>query len=239
MDYINDIIIEKSKLGIILNEKDIVEILYLLKEHFYLENYFKYVYVSNDKTLFLARTDMQSNALILNINLILTSAYKKMSLVNQDYYSNILFINLFIYEIMLHEIKHFQQHKLIKEGNDSESLILEKSNLLELKLKNNNMYDLLSYHTNPIERQAEIYSLKIISKILASLNQLEDSIFKLRYDAKILEFYDKTNSLYPLKTYIDYNNRYLEALQLDNINKSIMSKNDINLSKKIELGMKI
>lgn len=123
-----------------------------------------------------------------------------------DNFEKLLYINLSIVQILLHEIEHAKQQKIAYSENSLESLILRLSFLI------NNGYDDMLYEFCPEERMAEINSYEEVISIYNRLNYKQNTLSEILYYEKLkrcLRGYHYKNSLIniPTKDYFALGNR--------------------------------
>lgn len=199
MDKLLKIIYDKSKKNKILDEYDIFNILViLLDEKTYLNDYLEDLYfdISSDNTL--ASYHAYTKRITIYSNTIDSMIEKIEKDVKLDYkLSKNLYKNLTILQIILHELEHANQIRILNKEKNVESYLLCYSTIIDY----NKCVDAdLLYNLNPEERLADI---KSYDEVINIYNLLEYN------DQELLKLLEK-----------DYNNKLLKAFNFKNNNIS-------------------
>lgn len=179
MEELIRIIYNNYKKPHIVKEDFIYDVCEIFSKYYELEKYFKDVVIINAKTPSLAYYSPQLKTIYVNIyKLIKTTGYYIAQNENISIYEEkILAVNLYILKVLLHEIEHIVQERIIRDGQENiEKEILIASFNNEQNLKDNKEYSNKKYYTNPIERQAEIKSLNQINRIANETNN--ETVFR-------------------------------------------------------------
>lgn len=144
-----------------------------------------------------------------------------------DDFSKTLYKNLSIIQVVMHEVEHANQEKMLDYDNSLESYILKLSELIE------DSPDL--YEIKPEERFAEINSYKEILSLLNILNKKSLKINELIETdnlQRLLRGYHYKNQKIesPLVTYFEKGHKpeLLIPLGLNNDNEKVISAFDLN-----------
>ncbi len=212
----------KNKL---INSKDILNILILLINNYSLENYISKIILSSNPYI-LARYYSSKKIIIINYDKLLENT---INYLKEQGHNDILLINLYIIKILWHEIIHALQKQIIENNTNEISKIFTLSENLENSLKQQdiNFYLNHKYFYNPLERQANINSVKNILN-LTILSKENLNYFTLEYLFYCLNGYDFG---YPILKFFN-NTVYDKKI------KSLIQKS-FNYDLQIELGLKL
>ena len=220
MENILKIIYDKTYNSMILSLKDIEKILELLILEKKLNDYILNINVQQLRINNLASYSYQYKEITIYIKTI-DHMIKNIenNILNTDYFETILYKNLCVLQILLHEVEHANQRKIAYNDNTLEALIIRLSNLV------NSEKDEKLYEYCPEERLAEIKSFEEISYLISYINKklvtLPDIIEteKLR---RLLSGYHYENFSVniPIIDYFTYGNKQnlLEAFDLSTNN---------------------
>lgn len=236
MDDVTKLIYDISSKNKIISECDIDNIYENLIYKYSLDGFVKDINIDNFRINSLAFYAPLEKKIYINYKIMVYTVVNYIKKNNELFHSNDNFylMNLYILKILLHELKHVKQEKLINADNSIETQILIKSNQCEEFYKQNKVYTKLLYDCNPIERQAELFALIStidVSKELSN-NRLID-FFKKEYLKKRIQNYN-LDSVDGYPAYIYF--------------KNFLNNNDINyfdnfykfdINKRLELGLAI
>lgn len=169
MDNILKIIYDKTNNNEILNLKDIDKILELLVSEKSLNEYILNIDVQQ-----IGSNNLASYSNYTRKITIYTKTIDQMvkdidnNVININEFEIILYKNLSILQILLHEIEHANQQKIAYHNNSLEALIIRLSYLV------NNGYDEKLYEFCPEERLAEIKSFEEINTMISYINNKLD-----------------------------------------------------------------
>ena len=233
MDNVLKVIYDKSVNNEILCEKDAYNLLEFLTLEKQLTEY-----VTNIKFQPLRSNKIASYSAkekIININL--ESAYLILSRLNLKNLTKIeisMYRNIFILQILLHELEHANQERLLYLNNNLESFIINLSNCVDFSLQDR------LYEFSPNERFAEINSfedilnmIKQISKKMPDLNNVIQTEFMLRTIKGY--HYKDSNITSPLIDFSELGNQK-EQLECFDWFENDLRKCYINVSKKYNLA---
>ncbi|MBQ6687209.1 MAG: hypothetical protein IJN03_01650 [Bacilli bacterium] len=199
--------------------------------------YVNNIIISNYKSDFLARYSIDTKTIYINYLKLIFAIGVDCSkrLFGSDYFHKLLYLNLHIIRVLLHEIEHIkQEEKMITGHNNFETKILVDASQLEKKLKENKLYSKDMYFVNPIERQAELQSCRIIlnaTEILSDMKLFD--IIEKEYRELCVADYSFVNSIcfFPLEKFwgINYISKYSKDYLFHHI----------DFNKRLDLGLEI
>lgn len=246
MENILRIIYEKTINNKLLNIKDIEKILELLVVDKCLNDYILGIEVQSVRSNHLAS---YSNC-TKNITLYISSVDKLLcnidkNIFNLSDFEKMLYKNLSILQILLHEIEHANQERLAYNVHDLESFIVRLSYFLS------SVHDENLYECCPLERLAEIKSFQEINLLMLyfeakKLDNLK-VLFNIEKLQRLMRGYHYNNSLiaFPLLTYFSGVNRkdLLQSFDWysnDSVVKTLESvQNQYILSERLKYGFPI
>lgn len=166
MDRIISLIYEKSLNGEILSLDEVALMSEIIVKERELEEYVKDFYFTNSKWFkSLAAYDPVTRYILFSpSNVVSDLRYFNENIVNFNYYDRILYINITLLHIVLHEIEHASQKKMMENSKDFESLMLKFASLVKPEYQ----YDL--YAQSISERLAETKTYDEIKKYLEILS---------------------------------------------------------------------
>jgi len=234
MEQITRLVYDLSKKRHIADEKVIEKCFEFFSNEYMLDKYLKNVVISNFKNNSLAYYSPDTKTIYINFCKMIYSLGLECGQCKYTdiYEEKIMMINLYIVKIIAHEIEHvLQEIKINSRVSNIENDILYIANIHEKNLKTNGIYKNILYYVNPIERQAELKSLKSILQVVKEINNL--NIIKLitnEYFTKVICDYnfEKRQNRYPYQMFFDKN------LNDNNFNIEYI----LNIIEKIE-GMEI
>ena len=237
MEDILKIIYDKSKTNKILDLKDIEKILDQLIIEKQLNEYISNIKVQQIGSKNLASYSNYTNRITIYSNVIdLMIQNINKQLISADELSKTLYKNLSILQVIMHEVEHANQEKIICSNNTLESYILKLSELVD------NAPEL--YEFKPEERFAEIKSFNEILSLLTILNNKElkiNELIKIVILQRLLRGYHYKNQKVttPLVTYFEKGKKpkLLKPLGLDKNNKKVISV--YNLNERFKYGFPI
>lgn len=244
MEQITRLVYDLSKSGHIADEKVIEKCFEFFSDKYMLDKYLKNIVISNFKTNSLAYYSPDTKTIYINFCKMIyalgleSKQYKYIDI----YEDKIMMINLYIVKIIAHEIEHvLQEIKINGEISTIESDILSAANTHEKYLKENGIYKGILYYANPIERQAELKSLKNILQIANEINSLNViKMIKNEYITKIISDYnfEGQQNRYPYQVFFD---KKLNMEYIFNIIKKIekMKVLDCNEDLRVNMGLKL
>lgn len=200
MEKIIRIIYDKSIKHSLLNLTDIMNILALVISNKQLDNYISNIEVQKKRCKTTASYSEYNKKIIIYKEAVMSmiqNLCNNLRIINN--FEKTLYINLSIFQVILHEIEHANQLKKIMTVNDLETFIIRISRLVNF----NNSY---LYEYAPHERFAEIISYTEIKNmlyyIIDELNELP-SIINTEILQRLLRRYHFSNDMiqYPINTY--------------------------------------
>ena len=219
MEKVFKIIYDKTQAKNIIDIPDIEKIVDLVINKKSLNNYIKNKNIQHKRSNYLASYSVKSND--ITIYLYTVEKLKKdlnNQLINIGGFEKLLFVNLLILQIILHEIEHANQQKEIQYVDNLEAFIIKLSYLVNFDTNNNEKL----YECFPEERFAEI---KSISEVTSMINYIKnkslvlEEIFELEKLKRYLRGYHFQNSLLksPTIEYFSIGQReeYLDLFNLD------------------------
>lgn len=237
MEDILKIIYDKSKTNKILDLKDIEKILDQLIIEKQLNEYISNMKVQQIRSKNLASYSNETKVITIYSNIIdlMIKNIDKQIIPSDNLLKN-LYKNLSILQVIMHEVEHANQEKLIDTTNNLESFILRLS---ELVPENSILYEY-----KPEERLAEIKSYKEILTLISLLNNKSKQINDLmEIDSlqKLLRGYHYENQIIttPLITYFEKGKKpeLLTPLVITNNEKKVISV--YNLEDRLKYGFPI
>lgn len=171
MENILKIIYDKTVNNKILNLKDIEKILEVLVVEKKLNDYISDISIQQIRSNSLASYSTYTKKITIYTEMInkMTKDIEK-NILNISEFEAILYKNLLILQILLHEVEHANQQKIAYNDNTLEALIIRLSYLI------NNGYDESLYEYCPEERLAEI---KTFEEILTLINHIDKKLITL------------------------------------------------------------
>ena len=160
------IIYDRSINNKIINIKDIEKILELLIVHKSLNDYILNINIQPIRSNNLASYSTYDKIITVYIKTIeiMIENIENNILINNKF-EKTLYENLLILQIILHEVEHANQQKIVQCENNIEAFIIRLSNLVE------DRYEGILYEYCPEERLAEIKSFDELIKITKILNK--------------------------------------------------------------------
>ena len=237
MNDITKLIHDISLNNKIVGEYDVDDIYEILVRENSLNDFVKNIKLGNFNMNSLAFYSPYKKIIYINYKVMLYSImnYIERNKMLVDSNNNYYLMNLYILKILIHELKHVEQEKImVYNKNSVEAKILMKSNKLEEYYKQNKLYSDLLYRCNPIERQAELHALMSIIDVSSKLfNNKLTNFFYLEYMNNKLENYSFCKTIkYPASIFFD---NYLGYDDINYFNNSYKS----DIDKRLELGLKI
>ncbi|MGM9878491.1 MAG: hypothetical protein ACI31R_00450 [Bacilli bacterium] len=237
MENILKIIYDKSQLNKTLDLKDIEKILDQLIIKKQLNEYISNMKVQQIRSKKLASYSNYTKTITIYSNVIdlMIQNINNQLKINDDLTKN-LYINLSILQVIMHEVEHANQEKIIDTTNNLESFILKLS---ELVPENSTLYE-----CTPEERLAEIKSYKEILSLISIFNSKPKQINELiEIDSlqRSLRGYHYENQIVttPLMTYFEKGNKpeLLAPLSINDNKERIISI--YNLEDRFKYGLPI
>ena len=239
LEKILKIIFDFSIKGNLATKELIRSIIELLVNYYEVDDYVSNIKISNFNSQMLASYNEDEKVIYINYQKIICSVASHISnnsnIVNFNH--KILLINMYILEILLHELEHIIQIKKIATNNNEESNFLKISNNWEQRLKiiNVKKYNMHLYKVNPLEREANLKSNKKLTILSEELNIKEiNFFFNNEYFTTTLNDYNIANLIYPTTIFFkDFkkDSKFKETLQILN--------SHISLNRRLELGLQI
>jgi len=236
MENILKIIYDRSISNKILNLNDIEKILNLLTIEKDLSKYISNMEVQQIRSKHLASYSNYTKTITIYSNIIdlmMHNIDKTLKITNE--FEKTLYKNLSILQVIMHEVEHANQEKIIY-NNNLESFILKLSELID--------DDAILYEYNPAERLAEIKSYKEIILLLDNLNNKTERISSLINTDNIQRLlrgyhYKNKDVTYPLSSYFKLGNKpeLLIPLGLHENEKKVISI--YNLEDRFKYGFPI
>ena len=243
MEYLSKLIYDFSKNKHIANENFIKSIYEILVENYCLNDYIKYIIISNFNNNSLAYYSPEEKIIYVNFQKLIYTVGNTITRTynTNDYNEQVLCLNLYVLNIILHEIEHARQEKNINNNITEETNILSLSGNYEKILKKLNVYTDVAYYTNPSERQAELVSLKTVLNITNYFNNtnLTNHIEKRLLINTIKNYkISKNKIICPIDLFLNCCNNYFDIFDLLNIinNTEVLSE---NTDKNLELGLAV
>lgn len=245
MEQITRLVYDLSSSGHIADEKVIEKYFEFFSDEYRLDKYLKNIVISNFKNNSLAYYSPDTKTIYINFCKMIYALglESKQCKYTDTYKDKIMMINLYIVKIIAHEIEHVLQERKINSGIiNIENDILSVASTHERNLKANGIYKGMLYHTNPIERQAELKSLKSILQVIEEINNLNISrLISNEYLTKIICDYnfETRPNIYPYQIFFGKNINDMEYLS--NITRKIeeMEILDCNEDLRIDMGLKL
>lgn len=244
MDQITKLVYDLSRSRHIADEKIIEKYFELFSDNYKLDKYLKNVIISNFKNNSLAYYSPDTKTIYINFCKMIYSLglESKQCKYTDIYEEKIMIINLYIVKIVAHEIEHvLQEIKITSKISNIENDILNVANIHEKYLKTNGMYKSILYYVNPIERQAELKSLKRVLQVAEKINNLNIiDLIKNEYLTKIMLDYsfEWQQNRYPYQVFFD---KKINIEYITNIIKKIeeMKILSSNEDLRINMGLKL
>lgn len=249
MEQITRLVYDLSRSEHIADEKVIEKYFEFFSNEYMLGKYLENIVISNFENNSLAYYSPDTKTIYINFCKMIyaLSLESKQCKYTDVYEEKIMMINLYIVKIIAHEIEHVLQEIKINSGIiNVENDILNVANIHEKNLKANGIYKGILYYVNPIERQAELKSLKSILQVVKEINNL--NIIRLmtnEYLIKIICDYSfkKKQNRYPYQIFFDKNlNDFNFNIEyISNIIKKIeeMEILGCNENLRIDMGLKL
>lgn len=245
MEQITRLVYDLSRSGHIADEKIIEKYFEFFSDEYMLGKYLKNVVISNFKNNSLAYYSPDTKTIYINFcKMIYALGLESKQCKYKDTYEDkIMMINLYIVKIIAHEIEHVLQEIKINSGIiNIENDILSVASTHERNLKANGIYKGILYHTNPIERQAELKSLKSILQVIEEINNSNISrLISNEYLTKIICDYnfETRPNIYPYQIFFGKNLNDMEYLL--NIIRKIEEMEILNCNEefRIDMGLKL
>lgn len=244
MEQITRLVYDLSRSGHIADEKIIEKYFEFFSDEYMLDKYLKNVVISNFKNNSLAYYSPDTKTIYINFcKMIYSLGLESGQCKYIDIYEEkIMMINLYIVKIIVHEIEHvLQEIKINSKISNIENDILNVANIHEKNLKANGTYKGILYYVNPIERQAELKSLKSILQVAQESNILNIiDLITYEYLTKIISDYsfERQQKIYPYQVFFDknFNTEYIL-----NIIKKIEKMEMLNCNEdlRIDMGLKL
>lgn len=219
MENVFKIIYDKTKAKKIIGINDIENILALVINEKCLNYYIKNINVQSKRSNYLVSYSVKYNNITIYSNTI-----EKMKndlnnqLINIGDFDKLLYINLLLLQIVLHEIEHANQQKELKFITTLESFIIKLSYLVTYDIKMNEKL----YECSPEERFAEIRSM---SEVAFMINYIErksltlERVFELEKLKRYLRGYhfQETTLKSPIIEYFSIGRKeeYLDLFNMD------------------------
>lgn len=218
MENILKIIYNKALNNEILNLKDIEKILELLVIEKCLNEYILNINVQPIRSNNLASYSNYTKKITIYTEMIEQMVKDiENNILNTNNFEIILYKNLSILQILLHEVEHANQQKIAYNDNTLEALIIRLSYLV------NNGYDENLYEYCPEERLAEIKSFEEIKSLIGYINKnlvsLPDIIEMEKLKRQLIGYHYKDNNInVPIIDYFTLGNKkhLLDAFDLTN-----------------------
>lgn len=237
MEDILKIIYDKSKTNKILDLKDIEKILDQLIIEKQLNEYISDIKVQQIRSKNLASYSNYTKIITIYSNVIdLMIQNINKQLISAEELSKSLYKNLSILQVIMHEVEHANQEKIICSNNTLESYILKLSELID---DNPELYEV-----KPEERFAEIKSFNEVLFLLTILNNKNlkiNELIKIDSIQRLLRGYHYKNQKVttPLVTYFEKGKKpeLLTPLGITNNEKKVISV--YNLEDRLKYGFPI
>lgn len=207
MENILRIIYDKTINNKILNFKDIEKILELLVIEKCLNEYILNINVQPIRSNNLASYSNYTKKITIYTEMVKQMVKDiKNNILNTNNFETILYINLSILQILLHEVEHANQQKIAYNDNTLEALIIRMSYLV------NNVYDEKIYEYCPEERLAEIKSFEEINNLISYINKdltsLPDILKTEKLKRQLRGYHYKNDCInIPIVDYFSYGNK--------------------------------
>lgn len=156
----------------------------------------------------------------------------------ENYKDKLLAFNIFVLQILLHELEHVIQNKKIDNFNNLESRILYYSNTLEQSLKSKDVYNNFLYNLNPIEIEAEFNSISTIMKlnILTNLQPLYSLFYNRKLHLCTRNYFNNNGTIvFPAYIFFNCDKKYKEVLSF----LETMNIKNHRLDQRLSLGLKV
>ena len=244
MEQITRLVYDLSRSGHIADEKIIEKYFEFFSDEYKLGKYLKNVVISNFKNNSLAYYSPDTKTIYINFcKMIYSLGLESGQCKYIDIYEEkIMMINLYIVKIIVHEIEHvLQEIKINSKISNIENDILNVANIHEKNLKANGTYKGILYYVNPIERQAELKSLKSILQVANEIDSLNIvNLITSEYLTKTISDYsiEGQQIIYPYQVFFD---KKFDMEYLLNIIRKIeeMEILDCNEDLRIDMGLKL
>ncbi len=213
----------------------------MLIDNYNLNDYVERIIISNFNKNSLAYYSPEERNIYVNFQKLLYAIGKTIikTYESDNYEEQILCFNLYVLNVILHEVEHARQIRIIDSDNSVETNLLLLSRVYERFLKNVSAYTEIAYCTNPIERQANLLALKTLFDITETFNNQNLTKFigknLLRNTIRNYKIY-KNKVISPIDVYMSYCDRYIDATSLRNINDKC-TRIIQNSEKQFELGL--
>lgn len=237
MENVLKIVYDKSLINKLLDLNDMEKILDILVSHKCLNEYvlgMDVQYVRSNNIASYSNYSRRITIFVDKLNEMLNCI--ESSIIDNNGFESMLYKNLQLLQIIMHEVEHANQQMIVNMNNSFEALILKLSFLV------NNRYEYPLYEYCPEERLAEI---KSFSEILVLMQNLDFKINKVKYFFEIeklqrqLRGYHLKNNMVniPLKTFFEIGNKFELSKSLDfcyTSNKELIYRliYGLNISKK-------
>ena len=244
MEQITRLVYDLSRSEHIADDKVIEKYFEFFSDEYRLDKYLKNVVISNFKNNSLAYYSPDTKTIYINFCKMIYALglESKQCKYTDTYEDKIMMINLYIVKIIAHEIEHVLQERKINSGiYNIENDILSVANIHEKHLKANGIYKDILYYTNPIERQAELKSLKSILQVANEIDRLNIvNLITNEYLTKTISDYsiEGQQIIYPYQVFFD---KKFDMEYLLNIIRKIeeMEILDCNEDLRIDMGLKL
>lgn len=236
MENILRIIYDKTINNKILNFKDIEKILELLVIEKCLNEYILSINVQPIRSNNLASYSSYTKKITIYTEMIGQMVKDiENNILNTNNFETILYINLSILQILLHEVEHANQQKIAYNDNTLEALIIRLSYLV------NNEYDEKIYEYCPEERLAEIKSFDEINNLIGYINKnltsLPDILKMEKLKRQLRGYHYKNDNInIPIAEYFTYGNK---PELLDGIDLTSNVIENYTLSERFKYGFPI
>ena len=196
-----ELIIKNSRQNKLLNINDIEIIVEKLLEIYDVDEYLKNVRYTNSKTLYVGAYDSIKKELVFNykkiLNVILNIKKESCFKVYDNY---ILYFNIVILQIIMHEFEHIYQEKVICNIDNEYSKFIKK--FLYVQDTISKKY----YEICPEERTAEILSYEKINNSIDYMSDFNIEIINTDYIQRTIRGYKYYNDkcIVPTYEYLKY-----------------------------------
>ncbi|MBQ3020911.1 MAG: hypothetical protein IJD92_01645 [Bacilli bacterium] len=226
-----------SKNQKIIDENIIINLLKSLVDYYSLNEYVESINITNYKDNNLANYNINKKTININFQKMILYIINNLPENINEPKIKFLLVNLQILKILLHELEHVNQERKIRLNNDLETKIYLRVQDWEYAIKDKNLdyYNRILYNINPMERQANIVSIKKILKFIGLTDNIKiKNYFKNDYLFTIIKNYNIETSKYPL---ILYFNKYPYLREM----KSLIYKTNHIFDQDLrgELGLKL
>ena len=198
-----ELIIKNSRQNKLLNINDIEIIVEKLLEIYDVDEYLKNVRYTNSKTLYVGAYDSIKKELVFNykkiLNVILNIKKESCFKVYDNY---ILYFNIVILQIIMHEFEHIYQEKVICNIDNEYSKFIKK--FLYVQDTISKKY----YEICPEERTAEILSYEKINNSIDYMSDFNIEIKDIKYVFSVIELIINTDYIQrTIRGYKYYNDK--------------------------------